>query len=323
MNIFVTGGSGFAGGHLIQALAPHHNVVAMARSDRSATIVAERGARPVRCSLESVTSADLEGIDVIVHAAAYVEEWGPLHAFEAINVAGTKRLVDAARKAGVQRFVHISTNATVINAIDQHDIDESYRPPTAPPFPYGATKAASEEAVLAANSERFITIALRPCFIWGPGDTTLLPVITEMAAQGRFMWLNGGAKLVSTTHIDNLVHAVSCALTRGRGGHAYFVADEGDVSLKEFITGLADTRGVTLPAMSAPGGLVRPLARVTEGAWNLFGIKSAPPLTRMAATLMSTAMTVRTDKAQSELAWQPVIARSEALASLGTQSPPN
>lgn len=316
MNIFITGGSGFLGGHLINGLRGEHRILALARSERSAAIIRVRGAEPVSGALDTLSAEQLQDIDVIIHAAAHVEEWGPLADFEAANVAGTERLLEAARAAGVPRFVHISTNAVVVQNADQLGVDEDYSPSGKLPFHYATTKAAAERAVLAANSPELFTLALRPCFIWGPGDTTLLPAIAAMAEQGRFMWLDGGRKSVSTTHVDNLVHAVRLSLTQGRGGQPYFIADEDDLTLRAFVSGLAQTRGIALPETSVPGALVRPVAGIVESTWVALGIQRDPPVTRMAASLMSTAMTVRTDKARRELEWAPVVDRSAGLAAL-------
>ncbi len=71
-----------------------------------------------------------------------------------------------------------------------------------------------------------------------------------------------------------------------------------------------------LPRRSLPGALVRPLAIAAESAWGALGLSGPPPITRLTATLMSTAMTVRTDKARRELGWAPVVQRDEALSAL-------
>src|SRR5690606_23929780 len=104
------------------------------------------------------------------------------------------------------------------------------------PYPYSRTKAQAERLVRDANTADFTTIVLRPRFIWGPGDTTLLPTIETMAREGKFMWVDYGRARTSTTHIANLVHAIDLALTKGFGGEAYFILDDGVRTMREMIS---------------------------------------------------------------------------------------
>ena len=112
MRVFVTGGSGFVGGHVSEALAAEHEVLAMARSERSAAKVAAFGATPVRCSLEDIGPGHLDGVDAVVHAAAFVEEWGTAEDFFAANVGGTEAVLAAARAAGVLSCTTAAGSAT-------------------------------------------------------------------------------------------------------------------------------------------------------------------------------------------------------------------
>src|SRR5690606_20182814 len=95
------------------------------------------------------------------------------------------------------------------------DIDESVLPPSRHTFLYSETKAEAERRVLAANSAEFTTLSLRPRFVWGPRDTSVLPAIVAMVEKGSFAWLDGGRHATSTTHVANLVHAVELALDHG------------------------------------------------------------------------------------------------------------
>jgi len=197
MRIFVTGASGFVGGAATRAFGlSGHTVRAMSRSAASDPVIAERGATPVRCDLENVTAEHLGDADAVVHCAAFVEQWGPAEAWKRFNVDGTARMLKASRDAGAKRFIHISTESVLWRGQHLRGVDETY--PRAPnsPYPYSWTKARAEELVENANTADFQTIILRPRFIWGPGDTTLLPVIEHMAKTGQWQWIvRAGAKL--------------------------------------------------------------------------------------------------------------------------------
>src|SRR5690242_20484783 len=100
MKVFVTGGSGFVGGHTIEALvAAGHEVSALARSTEAAERVRSYGATPVSAALDSLAIDDLKGVDTVIHAAAYAEEWGTRDQFWKANVEGTQHLLDVARAA--------------------------------------------------------------------------------------------------------------------------------------------------------------------------------------------------------------------------------
>ncbi|MFO0588148.1 MAG: NAD-dependent epimerase/dehydratase family protein [Polyangiaceae bacterium] len=316
MRIFVTGASGFVGGHLTETLSKSHEVLALARSEKSAAAVAKYGARPVRGELGAVRPEDLAGVDAVVHAAAFVEEWGTREQFWSANVDGTSQLLDAAKQAGVKRFVHVGTEAAVFDGRDLVGLDETRAYPARHRYLYSETKAEAERRVLAANSEAMTTISVRPRLVWGPRDTSVLPAIVRMAEAGSFAWLDKGRRLTSTTHVANLVEGLTLALTKGRGGEAYFVTDDGDRTMREFLSALAGTRGVDLGERSIPGAVARPLARTVEGVWRLFRIAKTPPMTRFAIDMMSATVTVRTEKARADLGYAPVISVEEGLRAM-------
>jgi len=272
MRIFITGASGFVGGAAVKSLSKDHTVLAMSRSERSDAGIKARGGEPVRCALGNVDPKLLEGVDTIVHAAAKVEEFGPLKDFFAINVDGTKQLLEAAKQAGVKRFIHIGTEASVFYGQHMVNIDETEPLAFASPYPYSRTKAFAEKAVLKANDPAgdFTTLSIRPRLVWGPGDKTVLPAIIAMVKAGKFMWLDGGHMLTSATHIDNLVHGIMLALTKGSGGEAYFVADDRNLPMRDFLSKLVATKGVEIPDKSAPGWLVGLMARLAERVWKIW-----------------------------------------------------
>ncbi|HJL15023.1 MAG TPA: NAD-dependent epimerase/dehydratase family protein [Sandaracinaceae bacterium LLY-WYZ-13_1] len=317
MRVFVTGGSGFVGGHVIEGLVRDgHEVRAMARSGSSAAKVEAFGGAPVRCALGEVPASALEGCDAVVHAAAFVEEYGTRRQYWEANVEGTAQLLEAARDAGVGRFVLVGTEAALFDGGDLIDADETHPYPARHRFLYSETKAEAERRVLAANDDAMTTMSVRPCFVWGPRDNSVLPAVLRMVEDGGWVWLDGGRRLTSTTHVANLVHGIALALERGEGGEAYFVTDDENRTIREFVSAYAATAGAELPDRSLPGSVARAVAGMLEGTWRLLGIRRPPPLTRMAAAMMSRDKTVVCDKAKRELDYAPVVSVREGLADL-------
>lgn len=322
MRIFITGASGFIGGAIARALATEHTVFGMSRSERSDAAVEALGAEPVRCDLASLAPGDLPEVDAVVHCAAYVEAWGTRADYWDANVDGTDRVLAAARAAGATRFVHLSTEAVLWHGQHMRDVDETCPYPSKTPYLYAETKAEAERRVLAANAEGFATLALRPRFVWGPGDRTLAPELEEMAKSGAFLWLDGGKARTSTTHIANLVHAVELALEQGPGGEAYFVTDGEVSSFRSFLPRMMAAYGVTLPDRTLPAWLARPAAAAVEAVWRALRIASKPPLTRHAVDLMCCDCVLVDDKARKELGYAPVVSVERGLEELPSAARP-
>lgn len=314
--IFLTGASGFVGGAICKSLQGIAKVHAMSRSPQSDATIVSLGATPVRCELGAVKPEHLAGSDIVIHCAAFVKQWGTPDQFWQGNVEGTEQLLRAARDAGVKRFIHIGTEAALFHGQHMRDIDETYPRATHSPYLYSSTKAIAEQRVLAANTPGFATLSIRPRFVWGPGDQTVLPVLMQMVQKKQFMWIDCGTAVTSTTHIANLVHAVTQTLTLGNGGNAYFVTDAGTTTFREFITALLATQKLIPPDKSINATGARILAAIIESIWRLFRIKKDPPLTRFAAAMMSSDCTIRCDKAMRELQYAPVITREQGLAEL-------
>jgi nucleoside-diphosphate-sugar epimerase len=316
---FVTGGSGFVGGRLIERLVRDGwSVAALARSDRSADAVRTRGATPVRGDLSdaSVLAAGMEGAEICFHVAAKVEDFGPWPEFVAGNVDGTRNVLRACRAAGVGRAVHVSTEAVLMHGQPLIAVDESYPLAFRSPAPYSRSKALGEQVVLEESRDGLEAMIVRPRFVWGRGDTTLLPRLVEMTRSGDFRWVGGGRHLTSTTHIDNTVEGLIRAAERGRGGRAYFVTDGAPVVFRDFVGELIATQGVTPPTGSVPTPVARAVAAAGETAWKLLPLRGAPPLTRFASWVASQECTIDDHRAREELGYTPVISREEGMREL-------
>jgi nucleoside-diphosphate-sugar epimerase len=316
---FVTGGSGFIGGTLIERLvAEGWGVRALARSDGAAARVRERGAEPVTGDLGDAAGlrAGAEGAELAFHAAAKVEDWGDPEEFERINVRGTENVIEACRQAGVRRLVHVGTEAALMAGEPLVNVDEGapLRPDS--PVLYSSSKAKAEQRVRDANGNGLETVVVRPRFVWGRGDTTLLPSIVDLVRSGRFRWIGGGGHLTATTHIDNTVEGLWLAATKAPPGGVYFVTDGEPVVWREFLSRLIETQGVTPPTGTIPAGVASVAAGATERLWRVLRRSGHPPLTRFSVWLSSQECTLDIGRAERELGYRPVKSREEGLAEL-------
>lgn len=316
---FVTGGSGFIGGRLIERLVGEGNTVrALARSEGSANRVKELGAEPVQGDLgdRSSLAAGAAGTEIAFHLAAHLGEWGPWEEFERGNVEGTRNALAACEAAGVRRFVHCGTEAALMAGEPLVGVDETapLRPDSRAPYP--ATKAQAELAVRDANREGFETVAVRPRFVWGKGDTTLLPELLATVEKGQFAWIGGGGNVTDTTHVDNVVEGLILGAERGRPGEAYFVTDGKPVVFREFVTAMLRTQGVDPPGRSLPAWAAAPLARVCETAWKLLPLPGEPPMTTFRAWLLTQECTIDISKAREALGYAPIVSHDEGLAAM-------
>jgi nucleoside-diphosphate-sugar epimerase len=314
---FVTGGSGFLGRALIAALVARGvEVVALSRSEKADAQVAKQGATPVRGDLDDTAAmqAGMAGCDVVSHAAAYVDEHGKLADHLRVTVEGTKNTLAAAKAAGVPRFVHVGTEAVLADGKPIVRADETRPYPAKPAGPYPISKGLAEQAVIAANAPGFTTVGIRPRFIWGKDDTSLLPKLTERIASGKFAWIGGGRYLTSTCHVDNVVEGALLAAENGKGGEVYFLTDGEPVEFRAFMTDMLATQGVDPGTRSVPRWVAKTLAALT-------GWMSRPPVTKTAIALIGGEVTVVDDKARKELGYQGKVTLDAGLAEMRALPP--
>lgn len=230
------GEGGFVGSALSAALrALGHDVVGAPRS------VVDLG------DPDAIAQA-ATGCEVIFHCAGIASARADRRALEWVNIAGTENVINAARAAHVRRVVYLScANVSLINA-DRIHWNESRVITQAPLDWHGRSKLLAEEIALAASDQRLEVTALRPAWLWGPGDHTTLPWLCREAVNGGVRLHGSGDNLLASLHIDNLVPAlITAATAKNAPGRAYYVADGEVLTAREFLSQLCRACGLSDP----------------------------------------------------------------------------
>jgi len=314
--VFITGGSGYIGRNLIRRLVSEETVVrALARSDAAAKVILDAGAHPVEGDLfsEDALAMGMADADAVFHLAAITREWGDPAEFHRVHVDGTAAILAAARAASVPAVVHVSSNSVMLDGTPIDGVDESVPIPPKPLPLYPATKAEGERLALAADGDGLRVVTVRPTMVWGNDDTTLLPRFIEMIEGGEFWWLGDGHQAVSTSHVDNVVECLLLALGHGVGGNAYYVTDGAPVDLRDFVTRMTETQGVTPPGRGIPVRLAYALGAVCEFLWTKLPLRGAPPLSRYVVNEAGMPNHVDDRAARQVLGYRPITTIDEGM----------
>lgn len=305
MRVLITGASGFVGGRLVNVLASEGSfeLYAAARQDISDSPAIVRTVEDF-CSEAKVTPL-VEGIDVIVHAAARVHVMNdksadPLEAFRKVNVEGTLNLARAAASAGAKRFIFISSiKVNGEGTLKGFPFTADSTP--APIDAYGISKLEAEQALkelaLATNME---VVIIRPVLVYGPG--------VKANFLNMMRWIDKGIPLPfgaihnrrSLVFIDNLVDLIRvCIVHPAAANQTFLVSDGVDVSTTLLLRKMATALNKTSRLLAVPSSLL-------ELGASLVGKKSLSQ--RLCGSLQ-----VDITKTTKLLGWTPPVSIDQAL----------
>jgi nucleoside-diphosphate-sugar epimerase len=316
--ILVTGATGLVGHHVVQrAVTEGLRIRVLVRGSGHAREFEARGVEAVTGDLGDPASLSqaVQGVDAIVHCAAKVGDWGPLSDYRKVNVEGLRALLDAALSAGsLNRFVHVSSLG-VYPARDHYGTDEAETPNPDGIDGYTLSKFEAERLVLEYIREKSLKgVVLRPGFIYGPYDRTVLPKLLDRIHSGVFAYLGGKDKLMNNTYVLNLVDAVFLALNRDDAvGEVFNIRDGRSVSKGEFIETICQEAGYPLPTRVVPLGVARFLATAMEGGARLFRKKQAPLLSKARIKFLGLNLDFSIEKARRQLGYDPKFDFAEAM----------
>jgi nucleoside-diphosphate-sugar epimerase len=290
MKLAITGGTGFVGGRLLDAaIAAGHEVKALTRKAMPPTPGVEwvPGALDHPAALDALTG----GTAAVIHVAGVISA-PTAEQFDACNVDGTQAVLDAARRAGVGRFVHVSSLAA--------------REPTL--SLYGASKAKSER-IIARSSLPWAIV--RPPAVYGPGDKETLELF-KMAKHGLILLPPAGH--ISLIHVHDLVALLLALAEPDSPSNLTVEADDGRPggwTHKEFAQALATAVGRRAAALSVPAAMLKLGARVDR----LFRGDAAKLTADRAAYFCHPDWVVDPARTPPREIWAPGIATPQGLAS--------
>ena len=306
MKIFLTGATGFIGGHFLKhCLAVGHEMTCSARSTEHADAIRALGATPWQGNLQNQgeLSLALAGFDVLIHAAGCRDLTAPSELLEQSNTILTQVLVDAAAKAGVSRFIYISAASLamgdpkpLLNGTESSPIVlRDY-------LPYTRSKALAESYVLAVQQSAMKVVVLRPSFVWGKGDS-IDTEIGPASNRGQFGWFSQGHYPFATCSIANLCDALQQAMQYTQSGCVFNISDCEPVDFRAFMSQRLKVSGFRVPTLSVPRNLAWWLGAFTETGWKYLPMPGKPPLVREMVRLMGFPFTVSIERARRELGY--------------------
>ena len=304
--ILVTGGTGFIGQHLVSALVAHGRKVRVL--DRRPPVCVVPGVEYVSGSVldSALVDETLRDTDEVYHLAGLPGMWLPKKSdFHAVNFQGTEMVIAAARKRGVARFLHCSTESILFRPASLQDdsSERSLLPPQQMPGVYTRSKMLAEQSAAQAAAVGFPLVIGTPTMPIGPHDHNLTPP-TAMLRQ----FLHGRVQMyldfiVNMVDVRDVAAGLILTMERGQIGHRYILGGE-SISLKNILELMATISGRRTLAIPVPGKIAEAAAAMLEFVSD--HITHRPPSgTAEGVRIALRATKLSIEKAQNELGYAP------------------
>jgi nucleoside-diphosphate-sugar epimerase len=238
-------------------------------SPTTAQTAEQRGAKVIVGSTtdEDAIARACEGVDIVFHTESVTQPNGDLNRFRAINVGGTVNAAAAAKQAGVQAFIHLSS--ALVYGFRYPDCITEDGKLEGENNPFCQTKIESEAEVLKFNDPpEFGIVIIRAGDIYGPGADAWVVRPLELMQQQAFVLVDGGRGIINHLYIDNLVDGVFLAIEKEAYGESFNLTDGCQTSWKEYYLRLAEIGGMPKP-ISMPSFLVKKAAQFKSKEANI------------------------------------------------------
>jgi len=303
--ILVTGATGLVGGNLARLLVEEYGeaVRVLVRASSNTMALDDLDIERVEGDItdpESLARA-MDGCDRVYHSAALVSMWnGHLEQMRQVNAGGTVKVLEAARDAGVERMVHVSTNGAIGMGSHEAPADETAAfNPEAFGTAYSVTKHEAHQAALAFARESLDVVLVCPTYMFGAWDVkpTSGTLVVESAAGKLKLYPPGGNNIVP---VLDVCHGMIGACERGRRGEVYLLANqEGNLGYQAIFELIAQVVGSAPPRGPLPRWLSRMVGAAADGWAHLTG--GTPQINSASVSLMNQPQFYTPRKAIEEL----------------------
>lgn len=304
MRAFLTGGTGFIGGHVAHALVRRGwDVVALVRSPERAVSLREMGATLVGGDVtEPATLAPMRRCDAVFHLAAwYVIGATDRQRMYRVNVTGTENVLNAAADAGVPRVVHCSSVAALGCGAPGEIRDETAPHPGSFTSIYEETKWHAHRAAHDLAAEGVPVVVAMPGAVYGAGDTSVLALLWRYYAHGWLVAAPAMDGAFSWVHVDDVAEGIVLAYEKGRVGEDYIVGGD-NADLRDLFGRLGEKTGIRPPRFRIPNAVLamsRPLRPIVARV-----LGQEPRFVEEGLASLRGSWMVSSDKAANELGYR-------------------
>jgi 2-alkyl-3-oxoalkanoate reductase len=331
--VLVTGANGFIGTSLINCLCKIPNLIIKAmilkgtpteEIEKIQTIYNPEFEKTHSLQKLEIVFADMmkkesmlpimEGVDIIVHLAGLVTDWAPKDKFFALIVDATKNILDVASTCKVKRFIYMSS--LTVSDLNGHHFDDESVARDMKFFQYGVAKRLTEDVVTewAMKEEGRDYALMRPGFIiYGPNDKNSFIRALDSMLKGVFGFVNGGKALISYVYVENLAHGISLLVNSSQKISGPYIILDGNMGWKEFVKTWTEPKGLPMPKLNVPYGLVFPFIWLLEKIYRLFRTRKPPILTIYSLRIPAKDLAFSGAKMEKELGYKPIIPFPESI----------
>lgn len=313
--VLITGATGFIGSHLVERNLREGNQIRILAlpDDPKAKEYEAQGNEVVYGDIRDYRTVEkaAEGVQIVFHLAAVVTDWAPDELFKQINIGGMQNICKASLKHGVERFVEVSTNDVFglrEDVLIDETFDYSYWGES-----YPDTKLEATKIVWEYHKKGLPVSMVYPCWVYGPGDLTFVPLIADAIKKGELVFWRKDV-IVWPAYVENVVDLLMVISEHPQAmGQGFLVHDGVSDTFQNFSAKIAESIGEKNPKLRIPYWAAYTVSWGMELIWKALSKKSRPLLTTYTVKNLGSRLRFSIRKAKKILGWVPPVSYQEGF----------